>query len=292
MDQLAGQSRDLGGFSVRRLLPNPRRRSLGPFLFLDHLGPASFAPGEGIDVRPHPHIGLSTLTWLFEGALMHRDSLGSVQEIRPGEVNWMTAGRGIQHSERTPPDLRAAGHRIHALQFWVGLPRADEAMAPAFAHHPADALPSISFDGARRTLVAGTAFGAVSPVEARSPLFAIDVEAEAGARVAFPSDHRERGAYLVSGEAAMDDGTPMGEGSLLLLPDGGGDARFLTTSGPARLMLLGGAPLDGPRHLWWNLVASDRARIEAARVDWAAAPVGGRFGSIAGESEWIPAPDA
>jgi hypothetical protein len=288
--RIEGQPRDLGGFSVRRLLPQAQRRSLGPFLFLDHLGPADFAAGEGVDVRPHPHIGLSTLTWLMEGGLMHRDSLGTVQEIRPGEVNWMTAGRGIQHSERTPAALRAAGHRLDALQLWVGLPKADEAMAPAFAHHPAEALPTIAFDGARRTLVAGTAFGAVAPVDARSPLFAVDVEAEAGAKVAFPQDHAERGVYVVSGGAVMDDGTQVPAGTLLILPDGAGDARSLTCEGPARLMLLGGAPLEGPRHLWWNLVASDMALIDAAKADWAAAPRGGRFGTVPGETEWIPLP--
>jgi redox-sensitive bicupin YhaK (pirin superfamily) len=285
--RIAGSPRDLGGFSVKRLLPHHRRQSVGPFVFFDHLGPATFAPGTGIDVRPHPHIGLATVTYLFEGSLRHRDSLGTVQDIRPGAVNWMVAGRGIQHSERTPPDAREAPHRIHAIQTWVALPKAHEADAPAFSHHPADSLPAIDLDGAKRTLIAGTAFGAASPAPVVHPTFYIAVEGTAGAEVYLPDEHAERGIYVVEGAIDL-----LGEraeaGTMLILEPGTLSYRMLTDG---KAMLFGGAPLDGPRHIWWNLVASDPAMIDAAADAWATAPQGGRFGSIACEEEWIPLPD-
>lgn len=288
MQRIEGQARDLGGFSVRRLLPHHRRRSIGPFVFFDHLGPADFAAGEGIDVRPHPHIGLATVTWLFEGRLRHRDSLGTVQDIEPGAVNWMVAGRGIQHSERTPPEMRARPHRINAIQTWVALPKAHEADPPAFAHHPAATLPTLSFDGARATLIAGTAWGAASPVAVLHPIFHVAVEGEAGALLPLPDTHAERAVYVVAGSVALGDETAAA-GTLMVLDAAARTLRFLEDG---RVMLFGGAPLDGPRHIWWNLVASDPAMIEAAKADWAAAPRGGRFGTVPGESEWIPLPPA
>lgn len=290
MLRIDGKPRDLGGFSVARLLPHHSRRMVGPFIFFDHLGPADFAPGTGIDVRPHPHIGLSTVTYLFEGALRHRDSLGTELDIGPGAVNWMTAGRGISHSERTPPALRAAGHRIHGIQSWVALPRDEEETAPAFDHHPAATLPSIVLDGARRTLIAGTAFGAVSPVKFAHPMFYIDVEADAGAHVYLPPDHAERALYVADGEIGLSSGETVGAGTMMVLPDGSGESWFRTVA-PARVMLLGGAPMDGPRHIWWNLVASRDELLEAAKADWAAQAPDGRFGRVPGETEFIPLPD-
>jgi redox-sensitive bicupin YhaK (pirin superfamily) len=290
MLRIEGKPKDLGGFHVARLLPHHRRRMVGPFIFFDHLRPAAFAPGAGIDVRPHPHIGLATVTYLFEGGLRHRDSLGTVMDIGPGAVNWMTAGRGISHSERTPPDLRAAGHRIHGIQSWVALPKGHEQVAPAFDHHPADTLPTLTLDGARRTLIAGSAFGARSPVGFAHPCFYIDVEADAGATVHLPHDHAERALYVAEGAVVMHDGAAVGAGTMLVLPDGGGEAWFRSVT-PSRVMLLGGEPMDGPRLVWWNLVASEQALIDAAKADWAADPFGGRWGPVPGETEFIPLPD-
>ena len=288
MLRIEGRPRDLGGFSVRRLLPAPQRRAVGPFIFFDHLGPADFPAGHGIDVRPHPHIGLATVTYLFEGALRHRDSLGHVRDIHPGAVNWMTAGRGIQHSERTPPKERAAGHRIHAIQTWVALPVAHEERVPAFAHHPADTLPVIEAGGARLTLIAGTAYGAASPVEVLHPIFYLAAEGPAGAEIALPDDHAERGVHVVEGEIELQ-GERAGPGTMLIVEPGPTSLRVLAA---AKLMLFGGAPLDGPRHIWWNLVSSDPAAIRRAARDWEAQPIGGRFGEVPGETEWIPLPDA
>ena len=279
---ITGAARDLGGFSVARVLPQASLRSVGPFVFFDHMGPADFAPGQGIDVRPHPHIGLATVTYLFEGALGHRDSLGTIVDIEPGAVNWMTAGRGIAHSERTPPAARAAGQRMHGIQSWVALPDAHAEDEPAFAHHPATTLPSIAFGGAKRTLIAGTAFHATSPVAALSPVFYIDIDAEAGASVALPGEHEERAVYVVSG-AVLLDGARYGPGQMVVVAPGGEVA--FTTAEPARAMLLGGASV-GPRRLEWNFVAATAERIEIAKADW----VAGRFPRVPGETEFIPLP--
>ena len=284
VETLPGHRRDLGGFSVSRVLPAASRRALGPFVFFDHMGPADFAAGQGIDVRPHPHIGLATVTYLFEGGLTHRDSLGTTIDIAPGAVNWMTAGRGIAHSERTPPALRAAGHRMNGIQAWVALPVGNEEDAPSFVHHPADTLPSIVFDGARRTLIAGTAFHAVSPVSFPAPIFYIDVEAEAGATVHLPDDHEERAIYVASGAIELD-GARHDVGQMLILQPGAPvhwRAREAT-----RAMLLGGAPLDRTRHLFWNFVSHSTERIETAKADWRA----GRFAPVPRETEFIPLPD-
>ena len=279
---LTGNVRDLGGFSVARVLPQAALRHVGPFVFFDHLGPATFAPGHGIDVRPHPHIGLATVTYLFEGALGHRDSLGTVVDIEPGAVNWMTAGRGIAHSERTPPAARAAGQRMHGIQSWVALPDDHAEDAPAFAHHAAATLPSIAFGGAKRTLIAGSAFHATSPVNALSPMFYMDIDAEAGASVALPAEHEERAIYIVSGAIDLD-GVRYPAGTMVIVA-AGGEVAF-TTAEPTRAMLLGGQSV-GPRHIEWNFVSASPERIDAAKADW----VAGRFPRVPGETEFIPLP--
>jgi redox-sensitive bicupin YhaK (pirin superfamily) len=276
-------SRDLGGFSVRRVLPAIERRMVGPFVFFDQMGPAMFDPGTGIDVRPHPHIGLATVTYLFEGEILHRDTLGSVQAIRPGAINWMTAGRGIAHSERTGPAVRAAGGRLAGIQSWVALPKDDEETEPGFAHHGTAALPTVAGDGKEVRLLIGAAFGARSPVRTFSETLYADIALEAGARLAVPNGPEERALYLVEGTVAMD-GEEFAPGRLLVLRPA--TEIVATARSAARLMLLGGAPLDGPRHVWWNFVSSSRDRIEQAKADWQA----GRFPAVPGDSEFIPLP--
>jgi redox-sensitive bicupin YhaK (pirin superfamily) len=276
--------RDLGDLVVRRLLPAHPTRSVGPFVFFDHFGPVDFAPGEGIDVRPHPHIGLATVTYLFAGALMHRDSLGTVQRIEPGDVNWMTAGRGIVHSERTDAPERAVGGPVHGLQTWVALPREDEEAPPAFVHVPAARLPRFTQPGVRGVVVAGRAFGHTAPGHTFSDTLYVALELEAGARLGVPDEHAERGVYVVSGDVALDD-MAVPEHHLAVLPAGARPALSAATA--ARVMLVGGAPLDGERIIWWNFVARSRERIEAAKDDWRAQ----RFGQVAGDTEFIPLPD-
>jgi len=283
---IEGRARDLGGgFKVRRVLPSAGLKTVGPFIFWDHFGPATYAPGERFDVRPHPHINLATVTYLFEGEIFHRDSLGSAQAIRPGAVNWMIAGSGIAHSERTAPEVEKTGQRMEGIQAWVALPKAQEEAAPSFAHHPADTLPSLTVHNAKRTLIAGTAFGATSPVEVAWPTFYIDVEAEPGAIVYLPEEHEERAVYVARGEIAMD-GEIFREGQMLVLDPGG--QPFWTCGGNARVLMLGGKPIDGPRYIWWNFVSSSLDRIETAKADWA----GERFATIPGDDEErIPLPD-
>jgi hypothetical protein len=277
------RSRDLGGFTVHRVLPAPERPMVGPFVFFDQMGPAAFAPGQGIDVRPHPHIGLATVTYLFEGEILHRDSLGTVQPIRPGAVNWMTAGRGIVHSERTAPTVRAAGGRVAGLQAWVALPREAEDSEPSFAHYDRDALPLVEAAGAAVRLIAGTWLGRRSPVATASPTLYADVALEAGAGLAVPEDYVERAIHVVDGEVVIDDGR-VPAGTMAVLRPG----LDVTVTAPvaSRLMVLGGAPLDGPRTLWWNFVASTPDRIERAKADWKA----GRFPAVPGDDEVIPLP--
>lgn len=283
---IEARARDLGdGFMVARILPYATRRMVGPFVFLDQMGPAVHAAGQGLDVRPHPHIGLSTVTYLYEGAIEHRDNTGAVQVIRPGDVNWMTAGSGVVHSERTPAPERAQGQRLYGLQAWVALPAHAEEVGPSFHHHPAASLPSITFDGARRILIAGSAFGAQSPAKVWSHMFYIDVEAQAGAKVALPGDHEERAAYLVSGAVALD-GASYSAGQMLVIAPGASATLHVTT--PSRIALLGGAPFPEPRHIWWNLVSTRLERIEAAKADWRDQ----RFPPVPGETEFIPLPEA
>jgi len=279
------RSRDLGGFTVGRVLPSAAPRLVGPFVFFDHMGPADFAPGQGIDVRPHPHIGLATVTYLFDGELVHRDSLGSHQRIRPGEVNWMTAGRGIVHSERTGPDLRRSGSRLHGLQVWVALPLAHEETEPQFQHHAVDTLPSLEIAGARIRVFAGSAYGQRPPVKTFAPVFYVDVAMPAGCALPVPSEHEERAAYVVEG-AIMCQNEPAEHGRMLVFEKGAKITLCATTD--ARIALLGGAPIEGKRHIWWNFVSSSTARIEQAKRDWKE----GRFPHVPGdEAEFIPLPE-
>jgi redox-sensitive bicupin YhaK (pirin superfamily) len=287
---LEAKPRDLGGFSVRRLLPAMQRRSVGPYVFFDHLGPADLPPGEGLSVRPHPHIGLATVTWLYDGALLHRDSLGSIQTILPGAVNWMTAGRGIVHSERTPPRERTSGHRIEAIQTWVALPGSHEQQEPSFVHHPAATLPVLDLGGVQGVLIAGDAFGARSPVSFPEAICQAALDSPAGGTFETP-DIRECCIHVVTGEAEID-GVPVNAGKLAVLVDGQ-RARVRLSRG-ARVMLAGGDPLDGPRRLDWNFVGSTTELVQAARDDWRAAIANGftagRFRLPPDESRWTPYP--
>jgi redox-sensitive bicupin YhaK (pirin superfamily) len=283
---IKGKPRDLGdGFHVSRLLPAIEQRAVGPFVFFDYFGPVEFPPGRGIDVRPHPHIGLATVTYLFEGSQMHRDTLGSVQEIQPGDVNWMTAGRGIAHSERTEPEVRARGHRLHGIQSWVGLPTKDEEVAPSFQHAASAALPTKSGDGVTLKLITGSAFGLTSPVKVFSGIFYADARIDDGVRFTMPDEHEQRAIFVIGGDAEVN-GEVHGDGTMMILAPN--EDATIRGTGDTRVMLLGGAPLDGERHLWWNFVASDHARIERAKADWKA----GRFGTIPGDDkEFIPLPE-
>jgi len=281
---IEGQARDIGGFAVRRVLPSSDRRAVGPFIFFDEMGPADLPAGQGIDVRPHPHIHLATVTYLFEGAILHRDSVGSEQVIAPGAVNWMTAGRGIVHSERTPAPQRAAGHRLHGLQLWLGLPRAHEDTEPAFHHHPAEALPRVRLPGGEARVLIGEAFGASSSVATFSETLYVDLRLDPGASLTLPDAPEERAIYLVEG--AVGCGPSRFEPGRMLAFEPGAEVVLSTEEG-ARLVLLGGAPLDGPRHMWWNFASSDRARIAQAREDWRH----GRFPKVPGDDqEFIPLP--
>jgi len=281
---IAGRARDIGGFSVRRVLPAPGRRMVGPFIFFDHIGPEALAPGRGVDVRPHPHIALATVTYLYSGSFLHRDSLGSVQEIHPGDVNWMTAGRGIAHSERTPAAARAQGSQIHGIQSWVALPDGHEEVAPAFAHHGMATLPHLVVDGCDLRVIAGEAYGRRSPVEVLWPTLYVDAAMPADAALELPPDHTERAVYVAAGEIEID-GQVLGEAQLALLARGA-TAR-LRARHHSRVMLLGGEPFPTHRYIWWNFVASSRERIEKAKLDWAS----GRFAPVPGESEFIPLPE-
>ncbi len=279
------RAKDLGGFTVRRLLPAAGRKMVGPFIFFDHMGPADFAPGKGIDVRPHPHIGLSTVTYLFEGEIVHRDSLGSELPIRPGEINWMTAGRGIVHSERTGEALRRTGSRLHGIQLWVALPKAHEEAGPAFHHHATDALPIAKEGNVDVRVLVGNAYGRQSPVQTFSPLFYVDAILPAGAALRMPPDYEERAAYVVDGEVGCG-GQRFAMGRMLIFAPG--TEAVLQGERPARLMLLGGAPMDGPRLIWWNLVSSSAERIERAKRDWKE----GRFPIVPTDAkEFIPLPE-
>ncbi|MCW2798517.1 pirin family protein [Nocardioides sp.] len=282
------RSTDLGdGFTVRRALPSAQRRMVGPFVFFDQMGPVVLRGGHGLDVRPHPHIGLATVTYLFDGEILHRDSLGSVQPIRAGELNWMTAGRGIVHSERTPAEARAAGGRLFGIQAWVALPQAHEEDEPAFAHHPRSALPLLGDDGAEARLISGSLGGVRAPAVVHGDMFYADVVLKPGGRFRLPVEHVERAAYVVEGRIAV--GAPNGsvfatEQLVVFAP--GAEIVVSAEGGAARLMVFGGEPMDGPRHLWWNFVSSSTERIEQAKADWQT----GRFAQVPGESEFIPLP--
>ncbi len=276
---------DIGGFTVRRALPNARRRMVGPFIFFDHMGPAEFRSGQGIDVRPHPHIGLATVTYLFDGEIVHRDSLGTAIPIRPGEINWMTAGRGIVHSERTGPERRASGDDLHGLQCWVALPAATEETSPAFAHHGVEEFPVVRDGDTTVRVVVGSLYGAHSPVATASETVFANATLRAGGALPLDAGHEERAIYVIDGE--IDIGGDRFERDRLLVfrP---GDPVTLTAITDTHLMILGGAAMDGPRHIWWNFVSSRKERIEQAKAEWAA----GHFGKVPGdEIEFIPLPE-
>ncbi len=284
---LTARPRDLGaGFMVGRVLPSAQRRLVGPFIFFDHMGPVAMPPGAGTDVRPHPHIGLATVTYLFDGEIFHRDSLGSAQAIRPGDVNWMVAGKGIVHSERTAPELRAQGQLVHGIQAWVALPKESEEREPAFFHHPAATLPVVSRPGVELRVVAGTGFGETSPVEVASPTLYASAMMDEGASLEVPDEHAERAIYIVSGELRVGQ-NKFAERSLLIARKW--RAFTIHATRPTRIMLLGGAPMDGERHIDWNFVSSSRERISRARDDWKER----RFPLVPGdEVEFTPLPEA
>ena len=281
---LQPHDKDLGGgFKVRRLLPAAKQRSVGPFVFFDHFGPATETPGAQHDVRPHPHIGLATVTYLFEGAMMHRDSLGSVQEIRPGAINWMTAGRGIVHSERKPEALLDATYVNHGLQLWVALPQAHEEAEPSFTHTAAADIPALEVQGVPVRVLIGEAFGVRSPVETFSKTVYLDLALPAGARFELPALAPELAVYPVDGDITLD-GEAVAQHTMAMLPEGEGGV--LAAQGAVRLVVIGGEPLDGPRFITWNFVSSRRERILEAGAEWAAQ----RMGQVPGETEFIPLP--
>lgn len=278
------KERDLGDFSVRRVLPSGRQPMVGPFIFFDHMGPAELPPGKGIDVRPHPHINLATVTYLFEGSLFHHDSLDAQQNIEPGAVNWMTAGRGITHSERSDDASRNGTLKIHGIQAWIALPVEHEECEPSFAHHPEATLPTWHAGGIRLRLIAGELLGKVSPVRTLSPMFYVDCKAQSAGTLELPADYPDRAVYIASGHVRIDD-TRYDEGQMLVFePD---DAVTLHFEAGTRAMLLGGEPMPEKRHIWWNFVSSRVERIEQAKDDWRNA----RFDRVPGDPEFIPLPD-
>jgi redox-sensitive bicupin YhaK (pirin superfamily) len=276
---------DLGDFSVRRLLPYVQKRTVGPFIFFDHMGPATFKPGSAINVRPHPHIGLATLTYLFEGQLLHRDSLGTAQTIDPGDVNWMVAGRGIAHSERVADHIRENGQKLHGLQIWIALPTASEETAPEFHHYEAASLPRFALPGAAVTLIAGTAFGQTSPVKIFSPLIYLDIKLAAGAQFELPAGIAEHAVYLLSGEIETSEG-PIGTHEMAVWADG--KALNVTARRDSHLVAFGGDPFPEARHIFWNFVSSSKERLEQAKAEWR----DGRFAKVPGDDiEFIPLPE-
>jgi redox-sensitive bicupin YhaK (pirin superfamily) len=276
--------RDLGGFQVRRALPQFKRQMVGPFIFFDQMGPVQFVPGQGMDVRPHPHIGLATVTYLFDGRIMHRDSEGNALEITPGAMNLMTAGSGIAHSERTPPDARTTGIAMAGIQSWVALPAAQEETAPGFQHFSAASLSVVTDRGLWARVIAGSAFGQASPVNTLSDWLYAEVKLDAGASAPLDPDQEERAIYVVDGAIRVAGETFQGPSLLIFRP---GDRITATAVSDARLMFLGGAAMEGPRYIWWNFVSSRLDRIEAAKADWKS----GRFNPVPGETEFIPLPE-
>lgn len=288
---IAPRARDIGGFEVRRALPAARRQMVGPFIFFDQMGPAEFLTDQGVDVRPHPHIGLATVTYLYSGAIRHQDSLGVDSEIHPGDVNFMIAGRGVTHSERTPAALRAEErHPLFGLQTWVALPERDEEGAARFEHQPQDALPLIEGEGKQARLILGGLYGARSPVATPSETFYADVALDDGARLPLPAEHEDRAVYVVSGVIEVA-GQQFEPGKMLVFRPG--DAITVAAKGAARVMLLGGATMEGPRYIWWNFVASSREKIEAAKQAWREGDwAHGRFQLPPGDrDEVIPLPE-
>ena len=281
---LKGHEKDLGGgFVVRRYLPSAIKQAVGPFIFFDHFGPVDVPVDADHDVRPHPHIGLATVTYLFEGAMDHRDSIGTFQRIEPGAVNWMTAGRGIVHSERTPKDLVGKPHRTHGLQLWAALPVAHEEDEPGFCHTPSADIPELTVDGARVRVLIGTAFGRTSPVKTFSRTLYLDVVLKAGQELALSGLPEEAAIYPIDGDVEID-GTPLEKNNMALLDTG--STQLVKAVSEAHLVVIGGEPLDGRRFMSWNFVSSSKERIVKAGEDWEAQ----RFDKVPGETEWIPLP--
>jgi redox-sensitive bicupin YhaK (pirin superfamily) len=272
------RARDLGDFEVRRVLPYAKRRAIGPFVFFDHMGPVVFGVGKGINVRPHPHIGLATVTYLFDGAILHRDSLGTELSIEPGAVNWMVAGRGIVHSERTSAEDLARDVPMEGIQAWIGLPAADEETDPSFAHYAANDLPMLDRGGVQYRIIAGSAFGQETPIRVFSPMFYLHGEAPAGTTIDLPDNHEERAVYVVSG-ALLIDGETIGGGKMVVFTVGA--TPDITATANTRFMQLGGAPLGGKRTIWWNFVSSDKDRMDAAKARWKS----GGFEIVPGDEE-------
>jgi len=285
------RARDIGGFEVRRALPAPKRQMVGPFIFFDQAGPAEFLTSQGIDVRPHPHIGLGTVTYLYRGDFHHRDSLGTDQIIRPGAVNWMVAGRGVTHSERTSSEARTGPHSLYGIQTWIALPEDREDMEPDFEHHAAETLPEFEDGGVKARLILGSAYGREAPATLHSETFYLDVTLESEALFPLPDDHEDRGLYVTDGEVSIASQTFEAGRMMVFRP---GD-RITVKAGPqgARLMALGGATLNGPRYIWWNFVSSSREKIEEAKREWQAANWGqGQFDLPEGDrDEFIPLPE-
>jgi redox-sensitive bicupin YhaK (pirin superfamily) len=279
------REKDLGGFSVHRVLPFAKRRMVGPFIFLDHMGPAQFAVSQGVDVRPHPHIGLSTVTYLFDGEIMHRDTLGSAQNINSGDVNWMTAGRGIAHSERTNANERAHVNNIHGLQSWVALPKEYEENPPAFYHHAKNTLPEFALNGVMLKVLAGKAYAHEAPVKIYSPLFYVQAKMPAGNRLTLPNEYHERALYLIEGRVRIGNATIEPHS----MPVFGSDEDItIDAETPSHFVLLGGDPFPEQRFIWWNFVSTSEERILQAKEDWKT----GLFGLIPGdEKEFIPLPE-
>lgn len=288
---LSPKEKDLGELTVRRVLPSAQHKTVGPFIFFDHMGPVDFPAGKGIAVRPHPHVCLATVTYLFEGAMLHRDTLGTEIEIRPGAVNWMTAGKGISHSERSPKDLEAAGHRVHGIQTWVALPQSHEECEPRFDHHPADTIPETKMGDLRIRVIAGSGFGLTSPVQFPHPIFYAAVETDEGGTLELPEDVIERCVYVVSG-SLKTLGQTIEEGQMVIFEPGG--TPELEISSDAKIMIAGGAPMDGRRFIEWNFVASSKERIDQAKADWRASIAGNwsdtPFSMPPNENEYIPLP--
>lgn len=283
---IESRTRDIGEMEVRRVLPSRLRRMVGPYVFFDEMGPATFAPGEGIAVRPHPHINLATVTYLYEGEILHRDSLGVTQAIRPGAINWMTAGRGIVHSERQREEVRAAGGRLHGLQLWIALPAEHEETEPAFHHHPAEDLPRVAVGAAELRVMIGEAYGVRSPVATFSPMFYVDACVPDGVTLPLPGGYAERAAYVVAGSLACD-GETYGPNRMVVFRAGA--APDLRAVGNLKVALLGGEPFPEERHLWWNFVSSRKDRIEQAKADWRE----GLFPKVPGdEEEFVPLPES
>lgn len=281
---IRSHEKDLGEFTVRRSLPSGRRRMVGPYIFFDHMGPAQFSPGHGVAVRPHPHIGIATVTFLFDGEIMHRDSLGYVQPIRPGAVNLMTAGRGIVHSERTPPELLQRGAVLHGIQLWLALPVEHEEVDPGFVHYPAEDIPEIADIGPRVTVIIGEAYGVRSPVATLSPTLYAEVLFTGAGQLTLPNGYTERAVYVVEGEVFIGD-CSLASGDMAVIQTG--TVVSMQTGAAARVMIIGGEPFPEKRNIWWNFVSTSAERIDLAKREWKE----GGFEQVPGETEFIPLPE-